>query len=60
MKKLAPGEPVVHIDDSDVVKTDISKFESLGIVRGGPESTSAKNVSQTGRLETGLCDPPEI
>lgn len=44
VKKWVPDEPVIHIDDSDVVKPDGCKFESLGIVRDGSESTSAKNA----------------
>ncbi|MDI6619879.1 MAG: hypothetical protein QME45_14715 [Clostridiales bacterium] len=40
--KWAPEEPVIHIDDSDVVKPDGYKFESLGIVRDGSESTKNK------------------
>lgn len=44
VKKWVPADPVVHIDDSDVVKPDGYKFESLGIVRDGSESTSTKNV----------------
>ena len=44
IKKWVPSEPVIHIDDSDVVKPDGFKFESLGIVRDGSESTSTKNV----------------
>ncbi|WP_253293841.1 hypothetical protein [Falcatimonas sp. MSJ-15] len=42
VKKWVPAEPVIHIDDSDVVKPDGYKFESLGIVRDGSESTSTK------------------
>ena len=41
IKKWVPAEPVIHIDDSDVVKPDGYKFESLGIVRDGSESTSS-------------------
>ena len=44
IKKWVPSEPVIHIDDSDVVKPDGFKFESLGIVRDGSESTSRKNI----------------
>ena len=44
IKKWVPSKPVIHIDDSDVVKPDGFKFESLGIVRDGSESTSTKNV----------------
>lgn len=42
VKKWTPDEPVVYIDDSDVVKPDGHKFESLGTVRDGSESTSTK------------------
>lgn len=55
VKKLVPDEPVVHIDDSDVVKTDGSKFVSLGIVKDGSESTSAKNVYKKGYHVTEAC-----
>ena len=55
VKKWVPDEPVVHIDDSDVVKPDGSKFESLGIVRDGSESTSAKNVYKKGYHVTEAC-----
>ena len=44
VKKMAPANPVIHIDDSDVVKPDGYKFEGLGIVRDGSESTATKNV----------------
>ncbi len=55
VKKLVPDEPMVHIDDSDVVKTGGSKFESLGTVRDGSESTSAKNVYKKGYHVTEAC-----
>ena len=48
IKKWVPAEPVIHIDDSDVVKPDSYKFEALGIVRDGSESTSTKNVYKKG------------
>ena len=44
VKKMIPSDPVIHIDDSDVTKPDGYKFEALGIVRDGSESTAAKNV----------------
>ena len=44
VRNWVPAAPVIHIDDSDVVKQDGYKFESLGIVRDGSESTSTKNV----------------
>lgn len=44
IRKWFPSEPVIYIDDSDVVKPDGYKFASLGIVRDGSESTAAKSV----------------
>ena len=35
VRRWAPEEPVIHIDDSDVVKPDGHKFEALGLVRDG-------------------------
>ena len=55
IKKWVPAEPVIHIDDSDVVKPEGYKFESLGIVRDGSESTSTKNVYKKGYLVTEAC-----
>ena len=55
VKKWTPDEPVVYIDDSDVVKPDGHKFESLGIVRDGSESTSTKNVYKKGYHVTEAC-----
>lgn len=48
IRKLASKNPVIHIDDSDVTKPDGYKFEALGIVRDGSESTSAKSVYKKG------------
>ena len=47
-RKWCPPHPVIHIDDSDVVKPDGHKFESLGWVRDGSESTATKNVYKKG------------
>ena len=55
VKKSAPVEPVIYIDDSDIVKPDGYKFESLGIVRDGSESTSAKSVYKKGYHVTEAC-----
>ena len=41
-------KPVVLIDDSDVVKPEGYKFEALGIVRDGSESTEKKSVYKKG------------
>lgn len=55
VKKWIPENPVIHIDDSDVVKTDGYKFESLGLVRDGSKSTATKNVYQKGYHVTEAC-----
>ena len=48
IKKWCPAQPVIHIDDSDIVKPDGYKFESLGWVRDGSKSINTKNVYQKG------------
>ena len=55
VKKWVPDQPFIHIDDSDVVKPDRYKFEALGIVRDGSESTSSKNVYKKGYHVTEAC-----
>ena len=55
IKKWVPAHPVIPIDDTDVVKPDGYKFEALGIVRDGSESTSAKNVYKKGYHVTEAC-----
>lgn len=55
VRNWVPANPVIHIDDSDVVKPDGYKFESLGIVRDGSESTSPKNVYKKGYHVTEAC-----
>ena len=55
VKKWVPAEPVIHIDDSDVIKPDGYKFESLGIVRDGSESTRTKNIYKKGYHVTEAC-----
>lgn len=46
---------MIHIDDSDVVKPDGHKFEALGIVRDGSESTATKSVYKKGYHVTEAC-----
>lgn len=55
IKKWVRDEPVIHIDDSDVTKPDGYKFEALGIVRDGSESSSTKNVYKKGYHVTEAC-----
>ena len=55
VRKWCPDEPVIHIDDSDIVKPDGYKFESLGIVRDGSKSTDTKNIYEKGYHVTEAC-----
>jgi hypothetical protein len=55
IRKWVPAEPVIHIDDSDVVKPNGYKFEALGLVRDGSESTDTKNVYKKGYHVTEAC-----
>jgi hypothetical protein len=47
VKKSAPANPVIHIDDTDVAKGRGRKFESIGRVRDGSKSRG-KNVFADG------------
>lgn len=42
IKKWVPKEPVIHLDDTDIVKPHGYKFENLCRVRDGSESTATK------------------
>ena len=42
VRKWCLSQPVIHIDDSDIVKPDGYKFEALGWVRDGSEIFSSK------------------
>lgn len=53
--KWVPDDPVIHIDDSDIVKPHGYKFESLDIVRDGSKSTNSKNVLEKGYHVTEAC-----
>ena len=55
VQKITPGEPVIHIDDSDVVKPEGYHFETLGIVRDGSKSTAKKSVYCKGYHVTEAC-----
>lgn len=52
---IVPSEPVIHIDDSDVIKPEGYHFESLGIVRDGSRSTPEKSVYCKGYHVTEAC-----
>lgn len=53
--KWVPQQPVIHIDDSDIVKPDGYKFEALGLVRDGSKSTPSKNIYEKGYHVTEAC-----
>ena len=55
VRKWVPDEPVIHIDDSDVIKPEGYKFEALGTVRDGSKSTDTKNVYEKGYHVTEAC-----
>ena len=55
VRKWVPDEPVIHIDDSDIIKPDGYKFEALGMVRDGSKSTNTKNVYEKGYHVTEAC-----
>lgn len=55
VRKLVPKEPIVYIDDSDVIKPDGYHFEALGVVRDGSESKENKNVYKKGYHVTEAC-----
>src|SRR5574344_901224 len=54
VRKWVPDEPVIHIDDSDIIKPDGYKFEALGLVRDGSKSTNTelKHANQVDGLLT--------
>jgi hypothetical protein len=52
VRKVVPNEPIVHVDDSDIVKPNGYKFEALGTVRDGSESSSGKSVYKKGYTVT--------
>ena len=55
VRRWVPKEPVIHIDDSDVIKPDGYKFQDLGLVRDGSKRTEKKNVYEKGYHVTEAC-----
>lgn len=55
IRKWVTEQPVIYIDDSDIVKPDGYKFEALGLVRDGSKSTDTKNVYEKGYHVTEAC-----
>ena len=55
VKTMVPENPVIHIDDSDVIKPAGRKFEALALVRDGSRSTDIKTVYEKGYHVTEAC-----
>ena len=55
VRSIVPSEPVIHIDDSDVIKPEGYHFEAPGIVRDGSRSTPEKSVFCKGYHVTEAC-----
>ena len=55
VKSMALSDPVIHIDDSDIIKPDGYHFEALGVVRDGSASTKDKSVFRKGYHVTEAC-----
>lgn len=55
VRRWIPDEPLIHIDDSDIVKPEGRRFEALGLVRDGSRSTDNKNVYEKGCHVTEAC-----
>lgn len=55
VRTMVPKNPIIHIDDSDVIKPEGHKFEALGLVRDGSKSTETKNVYEKGYHVTEAC-----
>ena len=55
VRSMAPSDPVIFIDDSDIVKPGGKRFESLGLVRDGSKSSDSKNVYEKGYHVTEAC-----
>lgn len=55
IKEWVPEDPVIHLDDTDIVKPHGYKFEDLCRVRDGSESSSTKNIYKNGYHVTEAC-----
>lgn len=55
VRKMVDDNPVIYIDDSDVIKPEGLKFESLCLVRDGSKSTANKTVYEKGYHVTEAC-----
>lgn len=47
--------PIIHIDDSDIIKSDGYKFEAPNIVRDDSKNTESKNIYEKGYHVAEAC-----
>lgn len=55
VRTMVSSNPIIHIDDSDVIKPEGRRFEALGLVRDGSKSTNTKTVYEKGYHVTEAC-----
>lgn len=55
VRTMVPKNPIIHIDDSDVIKPVGRKFEALRLVRDGSKSSDTKTVYEKAYHVTGAC-----
>lgn len=55
IKTMVSSNPIIYINDSDVVKSDGYKFENLSYVRDGSKSSDTKTVFSKGYHVTEAC-----
>ena len=54
-RTMVSKNPIIHIDDSDVIKPKGCKFEAPGLVWDGSKSTDTKTVYEKGYHVTEAC-----
>lgn len=55
VRTMVSSNPIIHIDDSNVIKPEGRRFEALGLVRDGSKSTNTKTVYEKGYHVTEAC-----
>lgn len=55
VRTMVSSNPIIHIDDSDVIKPEGRRFEALGLVRDGSKSTNTKTVYEKVYHVTEAC-----
>ena len=55
VRTMVSSNPIIHIDDSDVIKPEGRRFEALGLVRDGSKSTNTKTFYEKGYHVTEAC-----